>query len=235
MKLSIIIPAYITSKKGVEDFWTLVRKLKHQISYERHRIFVVNDYSPVSLQRPEDIDYGGLDVYKTKINYGVAVARNLGIDWTESDYIVFLDADDDVPDNFIQILDDRIETELKNGQPFDIIQFKARHGDGNIAYPEPCAWGKLIKRSWIGKDRFDPDQLIGEEDTLFHKEGKTAKIDHDERIIYYHRPNANPDSLMKRFWRGEVPRRREEYERAQNIIGDENIGGESGSLNDGRN
>lgn len=235
-KLSIIIPAYITSEKGADDLWTLIKKLKKQTNCKKHQIFIVNDGSTVDLSKPANLDYdSGLDFYETELNNGVAIARNLGIDWTKSDYVVFIDADDDVPDDFIQILDDRIETELKNGQPFDIIQFKAKHGDGNIAYPEPCAWGKLIKRSWIGEDRFDPLQLIGEEDTLFHKEGKTAKIDHDERIIYYHRPNANPDSLMKRFWRGEVPRRREEYERAQNIIGDENIGGESRSLNNGRN
>lgn len=231
-KLSIIIPAYITSRKGAEDLNRLYYKIKLQISSKQHEIIVIDDGSPIDWHSHLPHQNEILLLHK---NNGVAAARNKGIELCMGDYLVFVDADDDVPDNFIQILDDRIETELKNGQPFDIIQFKVRHGDGNVAYPEPCAWGKLIKRSWIGEDRFDPDQLIGEEDTLFHKEGKLAKIDHDDRIIYYYRPNANPDSLMKRFWRGEVPRRREGYERAQNIIGDENIGGESRSLNDVRN
>lgn len=208
LKLSIIIPAYITRKKGAKDLALLVKKVAGQISPEEHEVAVVDDASPEI--KASDLEFPGVAYSRLPKNSGVAAARNFGINWSEGDYIVFLDADDDVPDDFIQILDARIETEFKNGQPFDIIQFKARHGDGNVAYPEPCAWGKLIKRSWIGEDRFDPDQLIGEEDTLFHKEGKTAKIDHDERIIYYHRPEANPDSLMKRFWRGEIPRRRGE-------------------------
>lgn len=205
-KLSVIIPAYITNKKGAEDLTLLVQKVAGQINPEEHEVVVVDDASPEI--KASDL-VPGVAYYRLPENSGVAIARNFGIDSTTGDYIVFLDADDYILDDFIQILDDRIKTELKSGQPFDIVQFKAIHGDGNVAYPEPCAWGKLIKRNWIGDDRFDPDQLIGEEDTLFHKEGKTAKIDYDERVIYIHRPNANPDSLMKRFWRGEVPRRRE--------------------------
>lgn len=205
MKLSVIIPAYITSEKGAKDLTLLVEKVAGQINPEEHEVVVIDDASPEI--RASDL-VPGVAYYRLPENSGVAFARNFGIDNTTGDYVVFLDADDDIPEDFIKILDDRIAYEATDGRA-DIVQFKARHEDGNIAYPEPCAWGKLIKREWIGEDRFDPDQLIGEEDTLFLKEGKSKIVVFDDRIIYYHRQSANQDSLMKRFWRGEVPRRRE--------------------------
>ena len=207
MRLSVIIPAYITSKKSADDIVLLAKKVSDQINPEEHEVVVVDDASPnissVELEIPH------VAYFRLPKNGGVAIARNFGIDVTNGDYIVFLDADDDIPDDFIAVLEDRISFEEQSEKRADIIQFKAKHEDGNIAYPEPCAWGKLILRKWIGEDRFDPDQLIGEEDTLFLKEGKEKAVEFDERIIYYHRQSANPDSLMKRFWRGEVPRRRE--------------------------
>ena len=207
IRLSVVIPAYITSKKGVIDLSNLLVKIDHQRNRKTAELFVIDDHSKIKIERPSVVT-GAITYYYKKVNEGVAAARNIGIKFSKGDYIVFLDADDDIPDDFIAILEDRIREEDRTGNKNDIIQFKAKHEDGNIAFPEPCAWGKLIKRSWIGDDRFDEDQLIGEEDTLFHKEGKTAIIAHDNRIIYHHRQSANPDSLMKRFWRGEVPRRR---------------------------
>lgn len=209
-RLSIIVPAYITSSKGVEDLAILLSKVSKQTinitGLKLEECILIDDSSPLNIDFTK---IAGVALVKLSPNQGVARARNEGIEISKGDYIVFLDADDDIPDDFVSILEDRIREEDRTGNKNDIIQFKAKHEDGNIAFPEPCAWGKLIKRSWIGDDRFDEDQLIGEEDTLFHKEGKTAVIAHDDRIIYYHRQSANPDSLMKRFWRGEVPRRRD--------------------------
>jgi len=208
IQLSIIIPAYITSAKGADDLSRLVEKAARQIDPDLHEIIVVDDHSPVVFGI---LCRRNVGEYRLEKNRGAAAARNFGIDHSSGKYIVFLDADDDIPDDFIAILNNRIDFEERSGAPVDIVQFQAKHEDGNLAYPEPCAWGKLILRKWIGNDRFDEDQLIGEEDTLFHNpKKKTPRIAKDGRIIYYHRQSANPDSLMKRFWRGEIPRRRED-------------------------
>lgn len=205
MNLSIIIPAYITSKKGADDLHALIRKIYAQLDPDFNELLVVNDGSTVEVDWEELI---GVSYHHLDGNHGVAYARNYGIDESAGKWINFIDADDDVPVNFVSILTDRICFWNLLPCPPDIIQFQAKHQDGNIAFPEPCAWGKLIRREWIGDDRFDPDQLVGEEDTLFLKPGKEKRLIYDDGIIYHHRQDANPDSLMKRYWRGEVPQRR---------------------------
>lgn len=192
--VAIVIPAYITSRGMRGRVEVLTQKIYDQTKSHSAGLWVVDDGSPVPFYTPGEL-------VRLPENFGVAAARNFGIEVSDSRYIAFVDADDDVPDDFVA----RCENFAAQAQA-DIYQFKARHGDGNIGYPTPCAWGKLISREWIGADRFDPLQLIGEEDTLFLK--KPATVVCVDSVNYYHCPDANPDSLMKRFWRGEIPRRK---------------------------
>ena len=198
MKISIIIPTYCINELTAKLLNELCMKIWPQIEEQKHELIVVNDGSP--------IDICLTDVSKVVClheNHGVAAARNAGLEVADGEWIAFFDADDMVPDDAIDIMEKVIKFIADD---VDILQCKARHGDGNVSYPTPCAWGKLIRRSWIGDDRFDEDQLIGEEDTLFLK--KQANIVEVNKVIYYHQPKANPDSLMKRYWRREIPRRK---------------------------
>lgn len=202
MIVSILIPAYITSDDMKRRLTTLVDKIRMQIIpdfTEVAEMIVVDDGSTVRILPDADVLY-------RQPNCGVATARNKCIDLARGEWLAFVDADDDVPDDFVERCVHFAYEGI--GSPYDIYQFQARHGDGNIAFPRPCAWGKLIRKAWIGEDRFDDAQLIGEEDTLFLAKG--ARIADVASVNYYHCPDANPDSLMKRFWRGEVPRRKGE-------------------------
>lgn len=198
MKISIIIPAYCINELTAKLLNEISTEVRQQIEGRQCELIVVNDGSP--------IDICICNVSKVVClhkNQGVATARNAGIEASTGEWIAFFDADDMVPYDAIDIM---ARTADAVPEDVDILQFKARHGDGNISYPKPCAWGKLIRRSWIGDDRFDADQLIGEEDTLFlKKQSNTLEVD---QVVYYHQPKANPDSLMKRFWRRDIPRRK---------------------------
>lgn len=196
MLVTIALPAYITSKNMCYHVSDLITKICDQLTPESE-LLVYDDGSPMRYEVDKRAWFTGCS-----INKGVAEARNCIIDYAIGDYIAFVDADDDIPEEFVA----RCCEYAKRGG-HDIYQFLAKHGDGNIAYPKPCAWGKLVSREWIGKDRFGPLQLIGEEDTLFLK--KEADICFVPEVNYYHCPEVNPDSLMKRFWRGEIPRRKE--------------------------
>lgn len=217
-KISVVIPCFVQNERVAKLLANIANMVQAQIEGKEHELIVVIDSTAVFAHIREGID-GQTVTFETtpeptiikakKIvmipkNQGVAFARNIGVKAAEGDWIAFFDADDSIPDNSIEIL----ETSADAAAPeTDILQFKAKHGDGNIAYPEPCAWGKLVRRSWIGKG-FDQDQLIGEEDTLFLS--KPSKKQYIPEVVYYHQPEANPDSLMKRFWRGDIKRRRED-------------------------
>lgn len=204
MLVTIALPAYITSENMCYHVSELIAKICDQLTPDSE-LMVYDDGSPMCYYVDERALFVGCS-----INLGVAEARNRIINYTSGKYIAFVDADDDVPDDFVARC-----CEYASRGKHDIYQFQARHGDGNVAYPVPCAWGKLVSREWIGDDRFDPDQLIGEEDTLFLK--KPADVCYVPEVNYYHCPTVNPDSLMKRFWRGELPRRRGSDDYAVNI------------------
>lgn len=197
-KISVIIPAYIKNEKDAEMLHELLTDLTTQMDKNSHQIILVDDGSPAEL-----LITNGLCTIR-KENGGAASAKNLGLDAARGDFVAFVDADDKVADNFFELLDEAAKEDA------DICYFKVHCEDGSVAYREPCAWGKLVKRSYIGDRRFDEDQLIGEEDTLFlplQKE-KPPKIVYKDAVLYHYRWSANPDSLMKRYWRGEIKRRK---------------------------
>lgn len=196
-KLSIIIPAYNNASLLKE----LVKKL---ILQQRGvEIIVIDDGST------EDMSF--LDPYPSLIvrhkpNAGAASARNIGLNIASGEYVAFVDSDDDISDDFVE----KCLSFLEARPDADIHYFKCTCEDGSIGYHEPCAWGKVVRREYIGDARFDENYNIGEEDTLFLPlaEAKSPTVVYHEATLYHYRWSANPDSLMKRFWRGELSKKK---------------------------
>lgn len=208
IKLSIIIPTY----NNAELLKELLNKLLLQRDklplpmFERNvEIIVINDGST------ENMDF--LRLYSqdviivNKVNGGAASARNVGLNTAKGDYIVFVDSDDDVSEDFIE----KILSYVNLDPGADIQYFKCTCEDGSVAYHEPCAWGKVVRRRYIGDARFDEKYNIGEEDTLFLPlmRKKPPVVLYRTGVLYHYRWSANPDSLMKRYWRGELPKIKE--------------------------
>lgn len=198
-KLSIIIPTY----NNAELLSELLTKLVCQ-QREGVEIIAIDDGST------EDMSW--LDFYASikvfhKPNGGAASAKNVGLDNATGEYVAFVDSDDDVTDDFIE----KILEFIKARPDGDIHYFKCTTNDGAaVGYHEPCAWGKVVRRSYIGDARFDENYNIGEEDTLFLPlaEAKPPRVVYCNATLYHYRWSANPDSLMKRFWRKELPKRK---------------------------
>ena len=202
-KLSIIIPTY----NNGEFLKQLLNKLlmqKDKLSSDDVQIIVVNDGSTE--------DMGFLRLYAqdveivNKDNGGAASAKNVGLNMATGEYVAFVDSDDDVSDDFIE----KALTFLKARPDGDILYFKCTCEDGSVGFHEPCAWGKLVRRKYIGAARFDENYNIGEEDTLFLPlaKAKPPRVVYYAAVLYHYRWSANPDSLMKRFWRGELPKQK---------------------------
>ena len=103
--ISIVIPIY-NAEKYLEE---CLNSIKNQ-TYKNFEVIMVNDGSK---DDSETICMNFLRSdsrfrYKKKANGGVSSARNLGLDNVKGDYITFIDADDWVDENHLEILIDGI-------------------------------------------------------------------------------------------------------------------------------
>ena len=81
-------------------------------NFEDYEIIVVNDGST---DNSEDIilKFNNSKIkYYTKENGGVSDARNYGIDKASGQYFTFVDADDYVSNNFLEVIDFHIKPEI---------------------------------------------------------------------------------------------------------------------------
>lgn len=110
MKYSVIIPAYNAEKTIERCLSSLCCQLREDIE-----LLVINDGSS---DRTHDIcvkyaeQYPQI-VYVQKENGGVSSARNMGLDQAEGDYILFLDSDDYVTENYFSMIDANMQPECE--------------------------------------------------------------------------------------------------------------------------
>ena len=101
MKVSVIIPFH----RGEEYLRDCLDSLVVQ-TYSDIEVIVVNDHAPeddlACLAEYENIL--NLKLYHLHDKTGVAAARNLGLDEAAGDYIFFLDSDDYLYENAIELL-----------------------------------------------------------------------------------------------------------------------------------
>lgn len=207
-KLSIVIPAY-NAEPYIEH---LINRLKPQIR-DDIEVLVVDDGSKFPYLQP----YPWVRVIRQD-NKGLAGARNTGIENTDGEYIHFIDADDLVPENYVAyILDliaqespDYIELSWKSfeeqgGVTFD---FHLRKGD---TLPNPSACTRIYKRSFLGDMRFNEKKDTAEDEDLFRRMdfSKGRKSVATEYMYFYR--TSTPNSLSKRYRRGETHTKRIVY------------------------
>ena len=143
-----------------------------------------------------------LDNLKAKVLHlstnsgGASVPRNAGLIEAKGEYITFIDGDDQIMPNYVNIILNKI-----NSEDFDYCYFgwKSPHFTVMIDEEPPawnlCVWNCIYKREIIGNEKFNPSIIIGEDydfNTRVRK-GKRANI---KDILYYY--NDNPNSLMSR-------------------------------------
>lgn len=186
MMVSIIVPVY----KAEQYIDRCIKSILSQ-TFQDYELILVDDGSPDNCGKICD-EYAKKDkrikvVHKK--NEGVSAARNIGIELSKGEYIVFCDSDDYVHPQWCELLVDAIE---KNIDSFVVCSYRKVNND--TLEPEPCkknenvskavsyyeifklgisggVWNKVYKSSII-KDsniRFDPDVPIGE-DALFNSE-----------------------------------------------------------------
>lgn len=209
--VSVIIPAY-NAGKYIE---MAVRSVLNQ-SYTNIELIVVNDGSTDSTL---DVlsQFSDINIISTP-NKGVSHARNVGIDASNGEYISFLDADDELEHNAIEILVKSIKkhkADICAGLSYTIFKKEENfseqifEGDSLLRYcieDNPytySVWAKLYKKEFVNKTRFSLG-VRAHQDAFFNfelalKEPKCVQIN---KIIYYYRVHEantsrkNSDSFL---------------------------------------
>lgn len=199
--LSVLIPAYNPGKwlRGIMD------KLSEQIP--RHpdtEVVVVDDGSTEVLLWV--CDYPKTR-YIRKVNGGEPTARNECLRAARGSYIQWIDADDEIYDNFLDVVYDNIS------QGYDFVSYefdtdhdvkRSYHNYGQLMVNCPV-WAYTFKRSFVGDAMFVESMKTGcDVEYLQRVLREDAKHKHDERVIYNYRWDGNENSLCHQYLRGEI-------------------------------
>ena len=199
--ISIIVPIY-----KVENYITrCVDSIVNQ-TYTNLEIILVNDGSPDNCGKICD-DYAKKDerikvIHKQ--NGGLSDARNAGIEIASGKYISFIDSDDYVEYNYVEILYNSI---LEHQSDIAISSHKAIYENGTILekatreniilkpkevlkrilYDEGIdlsAWGKLYKTELFKNIRYIKGRLFEDASTTYQLIDKANKISIDSKSTY---------------------------------------------------
>lgn len=206
--LSIIIPYYAGGVYTLE----LLERLNKQITDEVE-VILVDDGSPTPFKKTTaDHKFEWCTVIRQK-NKRCAGARNTGIRRSTGKYIQFIDADDMVPEYFI----DRLLREIREN-PFDVCDYSWRSLDqngvqhnmriqdreGRLQNPSVCT--RCFSRDYIGKNRFNEYKDSTEDEDFSRKLGyldKNRPCRHTaiSDYMYFYRTSVE-NSKVKRFKAG---------------------------------
>lgn len=217
--VSIIIPVYNASRFLEET----INSIQEQTYSNWEAIFIDdcssdNSYDIIKQYQKND---KRIKVIKNKINNGVAISRNNGIDYAKGEYLCFLDADDkwhpkklEKQINFMQ--------ELNCEFSFTGYQFANEKCNPNgkiVSVPNKINYKQALKNTtiWTSTVMFDMNKLSkedihmpnikrGQDTATWWKVLKKIKYAYglNEVLSYYRRTNnslsANKLTALKRTW-----------------------------------
>lgn len=214
--VSIIVPAYGVEKELPRCLDSLLNQ-----TYKNIEILLVDDGSPD--QCPQICDTYGEKDQRVRVfhkeNGGLSSARNYALDRVSGDYISFVDGDDWVTKDFIEVLVHDLET---NHADMSIIGYSLAWENGKYLSQTPehvyevldgdqamrelfiqrkfqcMSWTKLYKRELFHSVRF-PDGKLFEDIAVsidLFRQCSTIVVNGTSKYMYYQRPNSIVNSQM---------------------------------------
>lgn len=207
--ISIIIPVY-----GVEEYIARCARSVFEQTYQNLEIIFVDDCTPdnsIGVLKDVMEEYlerkAQVKIVKHEHNRGLSAARNTGMDAATGEYIYFLDSDDAITEDCIEILVkpmeekhwDMVTADYKEEGSSKVLLRDAEYRDKDILKSFSVgwhwnAWNKLFDRNYLQKYDFRFVDGIYFEDVPFtFKVACTAsaiKVIGKETYIYVNRPTS---------------------------------------------
>lgn len=203
--VSIIVPIYNAEKYLDSCIQSVLRQ-----TYTNWELILIDDGSTGKSGRIAE-EYGFADeritVFHQK-NLGVSLARNQGIDEATGNYVVFLDADD-------ELIEDCLAKTVNIAEETNADVVAGRSCENQELFQDRIIWtgaealenslkdhlftysacAKLIRREFIGKTRFTPDIRINEDSYfVFQLLCKQNVFVLTNDVIYFYRANSESSS-----------------------------------------
>lgn len=203
--VSIIVPIYNAEKYLDSCIQSVLRQ-----TYTNWELILIDDGSTDKSGRIAE-EYGFADeritVFHQK-NLGVSLARNQGIDEATGNYVVFLDADD-------ELIEDCLAKTVNIAEETNADVVAGRSCENQELFQDRIIWtgaealenslkdhlftysacAKLIRREFIGKTRFTPDIRINEDSYfVFQLLCKQNVFVLTNDVIYFYRTNSESSS-----------------------------------------
>lgn len=197
-RLSILIPAYNPS------CWLkpLLDSLREQMkSHPNTEIIVVDDGSTQDISFARDYPR---TKYIRKEHGGVSSARNVAMNAASGEYIVFVDADDEVYSDYLSVVFENMS------QGYDWVSYNWNI-DGKPTETqthEPlminrAVWAYSFRADFIGETLFNESMVVGGDQEWLHRLlTDSSRHKYDNRIIYNYRYEGNENSLIHTVYRG---------------------------------
>ena len=184
--ISIITPYYNTLKQTKELAEVLTPQLNEKIEW-----IIVDD----GCNEKELNNLKAKVIHLKENSGGASVPRNVALDIAKGKYILFIDSDDMIAENYIEVITKKLNEDFD----YCFISWSGIDGKFIIEDKPPlwnCSiWNCIYKREIIGNERFNPKLIIAE-DYDFNKRVRKGKYTSIQDIIYFYR--NNPNSLTKR-------------------------------------
>lgn len=189
--LSIIVPVY----NGEKYLKRCLNSIQNQ-TYKDFEAIIIDDGSTDGSGRI--CDQISMNDPRFHIIYqkhaGVAAARNSGLSQAQGEYIAFIDSDDYVDPNYLEILmrgmdhpkvdisycaaqnEDENQNIIPNKEVINDVIFAASDYEWNGPLQHPIVWGAIFRRKTIEGINFDIRFSVAEDSLFFAQSLKRAKM-----------------------------------------------------------
>ena len=188
--IDVIIPAYNAHKTIIKTLNSII----NQKNVSELNVLIVDDKSDENYDKVCEFfkDYVNIRTIRLDENGGPGVARQKGLDCTNGEFIVFIDADDELYDE--DSLSNLYNAIQENDISYGVMYYEAKD---KIQYLDECLHGKMYRRDFLQKNNIRFNEYRSHEDTAFDQLCLSVckKINYVDKKDIIYKYNYNKQSI----------------------------------------